>query len=155
MKVLYFSVVVLLFTSCVNIKEVFSKDYLYESILENTQKAELVESLEIKTLVTATYLNPIKLDVDKSYENFLVSMFIANDFKKQYALKNPFVKISLNEDSSKSIKELKKDSKLLKTISVLNPWAKYFLVTFKAQKSKDLNLSFTYKNLSSLLKFSK
>lgn len=155
MKVIIFSSILLLFISCTRVKEVFSKDYLYESILENTQKRDLIQSFETKATINATYLNNLDLDLDKSVENFLISLYITNDFKKQYALKNKFINILLNKKEKLTSKELNKNSKLLKTIDILNPWAKYFLVSFETQDTNELDLTIRYKNMTSSMKFIK
>ncbi len=132
------------------IEDALKRDRYYEKALSYTKKGEIIKSLETKAIIFATYLNKL----DKKYKSdtnssFLIGVYIDNDFKKdeKKGLNNPNFTLKY-QDGSKPIliKGLKEDSTLLKSIPLVNSWSNYYLVTFKDNHKRDVELIYTLKN---------
>ncbi len=144
-KGLIFYLLVLFLNGCSNkiYTEFVNEDKLYEQSLLYTKKGEIVSSLETKSVIVATYLNPL----DKSFklkpkESFLIAVYSQKEFgddKEGLEKKECLVYL---KDGRKplEIERLKKENHLLKYIPVHNGWFKYYLVTFKAKQEKKITL---------------
>ena len=131
-----------------NISQLFTKDDIYHISLLNTQKAQLIASLETKALLTATYLNPVFTKENcKNFsvnvyggEYFFVGVYIngskTNHFNdKGYSLK-------LNGMKPIEIKELDKDDPLRYEMPMVDNWSTYYKIKYPTVNSKELNLVF-------------
>ena len=122
---------------------IFSVDKSYVEALRYTKKADLAISLENKALLIATYLNPLgKCSKDK--ECFFVRVYIDNDFDdpQKAGLFHPGYTLTLNGHKPLTIKELDKETLLVKQMPLCEPWYHFYLVTFpKVQPPLQLTFS--------------
>ncbi|WP_419764783.1 MAG: hypothetical protein ACNI28_00075 [Arcobacter sp.] len=131
--------------SSYSITKYFDKDNFYLNALQYTKKADIVKDEEVAAIFTATYLNEVEEKYDDSYENFIVSVYVANNKKSETPNitidKQSYTQEELEDEKNyeKSyieMKEIEKESKLIESIPLKNPWAKYYLIKF--DKSEDL-----------------
>ncbi len=132
--------------SSYSITKYFDKDDFYLNALQYTKKSDIVKGDEVAAIFTATYLNEVEKKYDDNYENFIVSIYVANDKetktpiitidKQSYTEKELDEEISY-EESYIEIKEIEKESKLIESIPLKNSWAKYYLIKFN--KNEDLD----------------
>lgn len=132
--------------SSYSITKYFDKDDFYLNALQYTKKTDIVKDEEVVALFTATYLNEVEKKYDDNYENFIVSVYVANNKKSETPIitidKNSYTEDELDEKISYEknyieIKEIAKESKLIESIPLKNPWAKYYLIKF--DKNEDLD----------------
>jgi len=150
LKLIFISLVLSVFflgCSSKSALSVFGDDILYERGLEYTQVDDIINSFETKAIINATYLNstdPKKWD--NKYQNFLVGIYIVNDNdkKENQFLNNKKYILTLNDQNISKSYELKSTNYLWDHIPVKNPHAKYYIVSFKKDNSKELKLM--YKN---------
>ncbi|RXJ89272.1 hypothetical protein CRV01_11705 [Arcobacter sp. CECT 8983] len=122
----------------------FEKDKLSAKAIQYTKKRDLLNNNEVEALIFVTYLNY----VDEKYksdtiETFILGVQIANKDKENF-FKDSY-KLLLNEKESVSLKGLETDSKLVSSIPLKNPWARYYLVKFNnKEKERELNLEFIH-----------
>lgn len=114
--------------------EAFKKDDLFEKAVLVTQKSDIINSLETKAIINATYLNTI----DKSFssdkvERFIIGIYITDDEKNEEFkfLNNPHYKLLMNDKAPLSIKPFSKEHKMYGKIPLHNNWAKYYEVEFE------------------------
>lgn len=131
-----------------NISQLFKKDDIYHISLLNTQKAQLIASLETKALLTATYLNPVYshqncknfcVDIEDG-EHFFVGIYI-NNSKKHY-FNNKGYSLKLNGFKPIEVKKLDKDDPLRYEMPMVDNWSTYYKVKFPSTSSKDFTLIF-------------
>lgn len=128
-----------------------------ELTIVNTRKGELANQ-NSKIIILATYLNPIKTsEIDKSKENFLISIYLSKKDENGKGDNNPFYQIHLNGDIlMDDIRVLDKNAKILKVIPTKNRWSEYYLVQFPKQKTKTLKITFeNAEHIKTTLTFSK
>ncbi len=157
MKEIFILLSIIFLTSC-SLKTTFMKpDLLQQKILSWTKKGAIYNSMEMKSSIFATYLNPI----DKKYkdgEYFFVSIFIDNDFEdsKKYGLNNKNYTLILNNQKYTYKKELDKDSQIVKMMPFNNEWSHLYLLKFPKQKSNILKLELINPNYGvTTMKFQK
>lgn len=130
--------------------EAFKKDDLFEKAVLVTQKSDIINSLETKAIINATYLNTI----DKSFssdkvERFIIGIYITDDEKNESLrfLNNPNYKLLMNGKAPISTKLLTQEHKMYGKIPLHNNWAKYYEVEFeKTPKVYKLELEFSHAN---------
>ena len=131
-----------------NIAQLFKKDDIYHISLLNTQKAQLIASLETKALLTATYLNPVYAHSNcKNYripiengEYFFVGVYINNS--KTHHFDNKGYSLTLDGAKPIEIKELDKDDPLKYEMPMVDNWSTYYRVKFPRNSIKKFNLIF-------------
>jgi len=125
-------------------------DYVLQKTLAWTKKGEIYNSLEIKASIFATYLNPLG-KAKSSDEEFVVSVFVDDDFKEKEkaGLNNPDISLTLNSVKPIYKKELDDDSEYKKLAPFNNEWSHYYLVKFPKSNDKTLKLTLTSKNYGS------
>ncbi len=132
--------------SSYSITKYFDKDDFYLNALQYTKKADIVIDEEVAAIFTATYLNEVDKKYDDNYENFIVSVYVANNKKSETPIittdKKNYTEDEINkninyEKNYIEIKEIAKESKLIESIPLKNPWAKYYLIKF--DKNDDLD----------------
>jgi hypothetical protein len=135
------------FTGCssYSITKYFDKDEFYLNSLQYTKKADIIENDEVISIFTATYLNKVDDKYDDNYENFIVSVYVANN-KKTGTPVITLDKQSYSEEEEKEeisyeknylqIEKVEKVSKMIESIPLKNAWATYYLI--KLDKSKDI-----------------
>ncbi|PLY11407.1 MAG: hypothetical protein C0626_02220 [Arcobacter sp.] len=131
--------------SSYSITKYFDKDDFYLNSLQYTKKTDIIKDEEVVALFTATYLNKVEEKYDDNYENFIVSVYVANNKKSETPNitidKQSYTQEELEDEKNYEknyveIKELEKESKLIESIPLKNPWAKYYLIKF--DKNNDL-----------------
>jgi len=124
MKKFLFIVLLILFSGC-SIKTALKHDPFYEKTLKYTQRAQIINSLETKSLIDAVYLNDL---YQNKFQNptFLVGIY--NDFENN--LTNKEFSIYLNNQKPIKISTKIPDFIMYKSFPFYNSWMKYYLVTF-------------------------
>ena len=131
-----------------NISQLFKKDDIYHISLLNTQKAQLIASLETKALLTATYLNPVYTDTNcktvhmsvKNGEYFFVGVYINKS--KTHHFNNKGYSLTLDGVKPIEINELDKDNPLRYEMPMVDNWSTYYKVKFPPSNRKKFNLIF-------------
>jgi len=158
MKKKYLFILLLIFTGCVNpnYDGLFDTNNINQKAINYTQKGGLFNELETKAIITATYLNKVD-DKFNDADTFLVGIFIDDDFDDdKIGLKNPLYKLEMNNKNYLSIEDVDKNDILLKTMPLVNRWAKYYIVKFSISKDINLKLQFSHKAFgTTILKFKK
>ena len=114
-----------------SIISVFNQPRRYENTLQYTKKADIVSNNETKALINVTYLNPTSKQWDtKDTHNFVIGIFITTDNKDKLnsSIYNKDYVLTINQSNNFTIKQLNKNSVLIKTIPMKNMWAKYYLI---------------------------
>jgi phage anti-repressor protein len=133
------------FSGCSNKSTLFNKNDRERSVVINSRKGELYNSLEIKATIVSTYLNAsIPEYKDKEDENFLISIYIDGDSsqKDKQGIYNKEYSLTLNSKQPSDIKLLKFEDDLIKLTPIRNRWSNYYLVRFNRQSGDDLKMIF-------------
>ena len=148
-KFISFFIFILMIFGCAG-EKVIVHEPLKNELLAYTSKSEIIDGTD-RTLVVATYLNPIyNSDLDASKEHFLVAI---NPKEHASELNN----ITVNNDSNATnARLLDENDEMLKFAGFSMPWALYYEVTAPSKQSDDLTLSFEiYQSRPVLLNFRK
>jgi len=155
-KGIFLLIFILLFSSCSKkgietskLSKLTKRDDIYYIALINTQKGQLIASLETKALLIATYLNPVFKDRPKCSicfdtsdgEYFLLGLFINGEREAKFGEESGYM-VSLNGEEPIELKEIDKDDPLLKEMPMVNNWSTYYIAKFPIQSSNILILSF-------------
>lgn len=139
--------------SSYSITKYFDKDDFYLNALQYTKKADIVKDDEVIAIFTVTYLNEVEKKYDNNYENFIISVYVANNKQSDTPIvtidKQSYSEKELDEKTSYEkayieIKEIAKESKLIESIPLKNPWAKYYLIKFDKNEDRE-NFLLRYK----------
>jgi hypothetical protein len=129
--------------------QLFTRDDIYHTSLVNTQKAQLIASLETKALLTATYLNPVfsKRKCKKDFvepmddgEYFFVGVYIADSEDHEFNTKG--YSLTLNGLSPVDVVKLDKDDPLRYEMPMVDNWSTYYKVKFKKSPKNNFSLIF-------------
>ncbi|MCK4441032.1 MAG: hypothetical protein KAU90_03440 [Sulfurovaceae bacterium] len=131
-----------------NISQLFTKDEIYHISLLNTQKAQLIASLETKALLTATYLNPVF--TNKNCKNFCVDVSGGEYFfigvyingSKTNRFDDKGYSLKLNGIEPIDVKKLDKDDPLMYEMPMVDNWSTYYKVKYPTVDTKKLKLVF-------------
>jgi hypothetical protein len=119
---------------------IYEKNKDYHLKLQRTEKINLKDGEFTKILLTATYLfEPVSDKEDKRDEKFIVGFFV--DDEDVFVDMGDY-EITLNGTEPKSVKMLKKNDPLLKSISFDSEWTHFYLLTFPHTNSKSFKLLF-------------
>jgi len=155
MRKIFLLVLILLFNGCLKkniedtkLSKLTKRDDIYYVALLNTQKGQIVASLETKALLIATYLNPVFRDKSKCSicfdtsdgEYFLVGLFINGERESKFG--DSGYNINLNGVEPMELKEVDRDDPLLKEMPMVNNWSTYYIAIFPKQDSNKLILNF-------------
>ncbi|MCK5853620.1 MAG: hypothetical protein KAG56_00275 [Sulfurovaceae bacterium] len=132
-----------------NISQLINKDDIYHVSLLNTQKAQLIASLETKALLTATYLNPVYTRENCNHlcmeiedgEYFFVGVFIRDS--KTHHFQDKGYSLTLNGAKPLEIKKLEKDDSLRYEMPMVDNWSTYYQVKYPTADLKNFNLLFS------------
>jgi hypothetical protein len=131
------------------------QDKSRENNLLYTKKATLLNSLETKAIINATFLSQLYKDrYKKDLDIFLIGVYLDDDFndKSKYGLNNPFYKLSSDGGKIISIREVKEDDIEYKEFPFTNNWAHYYVVSFsKSKNEKFVNLTYSHKEFGQLV----
>ena len=119
------------------------------TIMKNTQRGQIINSLDTIAMINATYLNPtLKPDNKeaKKYEIFVVGVYNSNDIKgyEKGGIHNPNYTLRMNNSNYEFAKKADIKKMQLSTYPFYNQWMKYYLVYFPKTDSNVMKL--TYKN---------
>ncbi len=137
--------ILFLISACSSKSSFFSEDLLEKSAIVNSKKGQLYSSLEIKSTIVATYLNPILPKYrDSKNEFFLIGVFIDKDspLKSERGLYNSSYTLNLDGKKPINIKELESHHALIRMIPIKNQWSHYYLVEFKSSLAESIKMSF-------------
>lgn len=147
----------LVFSGCAgkSALNIFESDMLYEKGLEYTIVGDIINSFETKALISATYLNSVDhTKYNDDFHNFLIGIYITEDNKeeKDRFLNNKRYILTLNGNSIEKLEELQTTNYLWEHIPIKNPYAKYYIVSFKKEKNQNsLNLKYENINLGKVI----
>ena len=130
-------------------EQLFTRDEVYHTALNNTQKAQLMASFETKALLTATYLNPVfehrscrkrfKNEL-KNGEYFFVGVYITNSEKHEFNTKGYSLRLDGLEPLE--VKKLDKNDPLRYEMPMVDNWSTYYKVKFKKTNKNNFHLIF-------------
>ena len=130
-------------------EQLFTKDEVYHTALNNTQKAQLMASFETKALLTATYLNPVfkHRACRKRFKNqmqngeyFFVGIYIPDSEEHEFNTKG--YSLTLDGLQPIKIKKLEKNDPLRYEMPMVDNWSTYYKVKFKKTKNNNFHLTF-------------
>lgn len=121
----------------------FTNDTQSSYAIHNTKKADLNYKNENKAMIFVTYLN----NINKKYEteklnSFVIGLHLVN--QDNHELEKNGYKVLLNGKEAVSITTLDTNSKLVQSIPLKNNWANYYLVHYKNDELKTLNIKLTH-----------
>jgi len=163
-----------IFTGCsVNMKDeansafkMFNKDKFYEKALIQTKSSQIINSLETRAKITATYLNKMYPKYSDA-EYFLVGVYIVNDDDdpKKAGLNNKNFKLVIDTTDKKTkkieqieatvVESLDSDSEIVKKMPLTDSWSRYYIVSFPMQKTEKIVLDYTSEYGKATLRFPK
>ena len=120
----------------------YKEERPYHKQLQKSEKVQLYEEEVTKALLTATYLYEEVSDKnnDTQDEVFIVGVHIEDDED------NPFesgdYSLTLNGYAPKRVELLREGSPLLKDLSFVTEWGRYYRITFPHVLSKSFTLVF-------------
>jgi hypothetical protein len=112
----------------------FQNDTLYEKGLDYSRVGHIINSFETKAIINATYLNSTDVNkYDDEFHNFLVGIYITEDNEKetQKYLENTKYVLTLNDKGMDKREDLNSTNYFWEHIPLKNPYAKYYIVSFK------------------------
>ncbi|WP_295421311.1 hypothetical protein [Sulfurovum sp.] len=145
-NLLWVLTIMLLYVGCTSkeqkaLMQTYEKEKVYHKKLQKTEKVQLYEGAFTKAMLTATYLNGQSIEKnDKHDEQFIVGVYIEES--DMPSIDGEGYTLLLNGHPPKSIKALKEGDALLKDISFVSQWSKFYLVTFPHISSKSFKLVF-------------
>jgi hypothetical protein len=145
LKNIFFTTLFLfIFTGCADSIESVFNGKVYKKGVEDTNIKYITHKNETVALINATYLNNLNPEqYDDNYHNFLVGLFVANNEKID--LNNERFTVTINEKIFDKVKQIEKTSAVYKKIPILNPHAKYFLISFtKEEDISKVTLDYKY-----------
>ncbi len=124
-----------------NAFDMFKKDDSYEKALIQTKNAQIINSLETKAKISATYLNPLYPMEYKDAEYFFVGVYMPDDydnpanaglFNKEYKLA---VKTAKGFVEPKGVEQIlkKEQNELYRKMPHTDVWSRYYVVSFPKQ----------------------
>ncbi len=127
MKRVIFLAIFIFIAGC-TLKPVLNTDPLYEKALINTQRGQIINSFETKSLIDITYLNPLYPNKFKK-PTFLVGVY--------NSLNNSLINSEFNLTINN--KEVNVSSKIpqfviYKQFPFYNSWMKYYIITTNTKK---------------------
>ncbi len=146
--------------------KMFNKDQFYESALIQTKSSQIINSLETKAKISATYMNKI----DPKYtdgEYFFVGVYIVNDDddNKKSGLANKRFKLYINNTDKKAekgsqieaevVETLKNEDDAVKKMPHTENWSKYYIVKFPTQKAASITMEYKSEYGKAVLLFPK
>ena len=124
------------------------------TIMKNTQRGQIVNSLDTVAMINATYLNPTLKENDKEakkYEIFLVGVYNSDDIKgyKKGGIHNSNYTLTMNKSNYEFAKKADVKKMQLTTYPFYNQWMKYYLVYFPKVDSDVMKLTYTNQKFGS------
>lgn len=111
--------------------------------IQFTKKRDFKFNNEIKSSFFITYLNKIDKSFEsESFDSFLVGFYRIN--KEEHNLIKNNYEVILNNKKPLEIAKIPTDSNIVKSISLKNNWANYYIIKFKGINSKKLKLTISH-----------
>jgi len=152
-KLIFFIITLLFITGCeTKVTNLLKQNETQLTLMQNTQRGQIINALNTVAIINATYLNPILKDKEsKKYEVFLIGVYNSEDFKdyNKGGIFNPNYKLTLNGSNFEKAKKANLIKMQLKEYPFYNAWMKYYIVYFPKTDSKTLKLTYTNKLLGS------
>jgi hypothetical protein len=143
--------IVILITGCTTkqdgILSMLSIDNAHEKALGQTQSAQIINSLELRAKITATYLNPLYPDKYKDNEWFFVGVYVPHDSGKakpndinrtDYKL---MLKVGDQNLSAINAQVVDKKSAFFKQMPHTDNWSRYYIIEFPKSSPKIYNMT--------------
>jgi len=149
-RVFFIILVAIFFIGCESLDKnhgIFQKDKTYQKAIRNTQKGEIINSLETKGVIVATYLTPLYEEYSEG-ENFLVGIYTNSIVNENLALDDENYNLVLENEQNLKIEEIDKNHKVFQNMPFINEWFRYYLV--KGEEREVLNLTFLHKDFGSV-----
>jgi len=150
-KILFFLITLFLITGCeTKVTSVLHQSDTQITIMKNTQRGQIINSLDTIAIINATYLNPImKPDNQdaKKYEIFVVGVFNSNDIKnyEKGGIHNPNYTLTMNNSNYEKSKKANVEKMQLANYPFYNTWMKYYIVYFPKVESNTMTLIYANK----------
>jgi len=154
-KKIFFLITLLFITGCeTKVTAVLHQSPKQITIMKNTQRGQIVNSLDTVAMINATYLNPTLKPNNKEakkYEIFLVGVYNSTDIKgyDKGGIHNPNYNLTMNKSNYEFAKKADVKTMQLSTYPFYNQWMKYYLVYFPKIDSNEMNLTYTNKEFGS------
>ncbi|MBX7489936.1 hypothetical protein [Helicobacter turcicus] len=144
LKEIVFSVVLVFFLGCGNVKSVITPQKLEEAYIQATRKAELITENRVQVVLIATHLNTF--DEEKYPENAGEVFFVDVYQSFQNGVENPkgffengFYLMLSNGETPVKITALKKEQLRGLMQDNATSWGEYYLVEFLPQDKRTRN----------------
>lgn len=139
MKYLSLLIFILILSGCSrSASSVFKKDPQFSQNLQYTKIGKIVKEDEVNAIINVTYLNSAYKEYNDENQNFLVSVYIPDEKKKDLG----YFRFDKKEHISK--KEILKTDDMYKNIALKNRWANYFIYSFKDNKKDEISLQYIH-----------
>ena len=143
--------IIIIFAGCSNKQEgalsVLNIDQAQEKALSYSKSAQIINSLELRAKITATYLNPIYPDKNNSNERFFVGIYVPGDYGKpkpedinrtDYRL---VLQVGDKNETAVDVKIVDKKSQFFYRMTNKDNWSRYYIVEFPKTSPKVENMS--------------
>jgi len=126
---------VVLLSSCASRNAFSSLDVSQEEELaiENTRSGKITFGNHIQGIYSLVYLNNVYPQMDKDTHQFYISLYL-KDGKEDEA------SITLDEKSLIQVLKLEEENKFTSLLAMKNSWTSNYLVSFKDESFKNINL---------------
>lgn len=143
-KILIFTLSSMLVGCSQSATSVFDTDPIYGQNMQYSKVIKSIKDENVNAIFNITYLNSVDSSKwDNDTQRFLIGSYTfdnnLNDFK-----------ITMNDKSQLSSKEVSKTDPLYKNIAFRNAWATYHIVTFEDDTNTLLTLQYTHPEFTSI-----
>jgi hypothetical protein len=150
-KALFFLITLFLITGCeTKVTGVLHQNETQISIMRNTQRGQIINSLDTIAMINATYLNPILKPDDKEakkYEIFVVGVYNNDDIKgyEKGGIHNPNYSLTMNNSNYEKAKKADIKKMQITNYPFYNQWMKYYIVYFPKVDTDTMILTYSNK----------
>ncbi len=147
-KILSIILILTIFTGCQSGLSVFDKTgTAYEKGLQHTKVKPLIFEKDTKAIINITYLNTLNpTKWDNENQNFLIGIYIPknDNTKNKQFLQNFEYKLTMNDSEYTASRLILDDETQYSIIPLKNPWAQYYIISFKDIDTKTLSLKYSH-----------
>jgi hypothetical protein len=123
--------------------------------MTNLQIGTLVKGRKTKVIFKAIYLNQVVMEPYPEGEHFYIALYIDEDEndhdKNKTGLNSTQYDLRLNNIEAKSLLELEEENVLRRELPLTEKWSRYYHVEFNDNNATNLNLTFSHKELVTIL----
>lgn len=146
-KLFVFNIFIVFFVACTkDVQNIENRDKnIYIKGVEDTIIKQIVYESESIGLINATFLNNSHPNqFDNNYNNFLIGLYVPQGIEVDLSNTNLFT-LTLDNEKFSSFKVVKKSDMIYNQIPIFNPYAQYYIVSFKKELYKSqLNLYYKF-----------